>query len=244
LGHHEGTCASASARRFTDRDCFNWSAALSTVIDVQRYEVVSASYLGCEVRFASEKINVTAGAQKFERYCKPFEVLINDPNVINRLAAVMLVSYRPFEYEVNQFRFELIRQLKKKNSRFDFFIFGNYFQLDSEQYSSCEKLMYRTGRRADVCMERADYPKQQTNQESLLLFPHDLKFGYIDLIGLRCNDDKTGCPTQAQGVPFISDSHHLNATFISELLRDIQATQSAKLKNLGLHKFLMNKANP
>ena len=222
----------------------NWSVGLSTVIDVRQYDIVSVSYLGCKVSFTGEKIHALASEQKFERYCKPFELLMNDPNVIKRLAAVMLVSYRPFEYDVNKFRFDIVRELKKKNSRFDFFVFGDYFQLDFDRYSSCEKLMYRMGRGADVCMEFADYPKKQTSQESLPFYPHDLKFGYIDLIGLRCHEDKTGCPTQAQGVPFISDSHHLNTTFIAKLMRDIQGMQPAKLEDLGLRKYLVNRFGP
>jgi hypothetical protein len=64
------------------------------------------------------------------------------------------------------------------------------------------------------------------------------------MIGLTCREDKTGCPTQAQGVPFISDSHHLNATFIAKLMRDLQATQSAKLEDLGLGKYLNNRPGP
>ena len=193
---------------------------------------------------AAEKFIASASEPKFERYCKPFELWMNDPSVIGRLAAVLLVSYRPFEYDVNQFRFNVIRELKKKNSHFDFFVFGNYFQLDSEKYSSCEKLMYRTGRRAEVCLELAEYPKKQTRKESLPFYPHDLKFAYVDLIGLTCHEDKTGCPTQAQGVPFISDSHHLNATFIAKLMRDLQTTQSAKLEDLGLQKYLLNRSSP
>jgi hypothetical protein len=93
-------------------------------------------------------------------------------------------------------------------------------------------------------MELADYPKKQTSRESLPLYPHDLKFAYVDLIGLTCHEDKTGCPTEAQGVPFISDSHHLNATFIAKLMRDIQTTQSAKLEDLGLRQYLVNRSDP
>lgn len=66
----------------------------------------------------------------------------------------------------------------------------------------------------------------------------------VDLIGLICNEDKTGCPTEAQGVPFISDSHHLNATFIAALLRDIQAMRPEKLEDLGLRKYLVNRLGP
>jgi hypothetical protein len=222
----------------------NWSVGLSTLIDVKQYDIVSISYLGCKVSVTADKIIAIAREQKFEGYCQPFELLINDPSVIRRLAAVMLVSYRPFEYDVNRFRFDILRELKRKNSQFDLFVFGNYFQLDSEKYSSCEKLMYRTSRRADLCLELADYPKKQTNQESLPFYPHDLKFAYVDLIGLACHEDKTGCPTEAQGVPFISDSHHLNATFIAKLIRDIQTTQSAKLEDLGLSKYLVNRSGP
>ena len=222
----------------------NWSVGLSTVIDVKQYDIVSVSYLGCKVNFTAEKVIAIASESKFERYCRPFELLINDPNIIERLAAVLLVSYRPFEYRVNKFRFDVIRELKKKNDRFDFFVIGNYFQLDPEQYSSCEKLMYRTGRGSDVCVERAAYPKRQINRESLPFYPHDLKFAYVDLIDLTCREDKTGCPTQAQGVPFISDSHHLNATFIAKLMRDLLATQSAKLEDLGLGKYLNNWSDP
>jgi hypothetical protein len=156
----------------------------------------------------------------------------------------MLVSYRPFEYDVNRFRFDILRELKKKNSQFDLFVFGNYFQLDSDKYSSCEKLMYRTGRRAELCLELADYPKKQTSRETLPFYPRDLKFAYVDLIGLTCHEDKTGCPTEAQGVPFISDSHHLNATFIAKLMRDLQTTQSVKLEDLGLRKYLVNRSGP
>ena len=214
------------------------------MIDVKQYDIVSVSYLGCKVKFTAEKIIAIASEPKFERYCQPFELLINDPSVIQRLAAVMLVSYRPFEYDVNQFRFDVIRALKKKNERFDLFVFGNYFQLDPNRYASCEKLMYRTGRQADVCMELADYPKKQTSRERLPFYPNDLKFAYIDLIGLTCHEDKTGCPTQAQGVPFISDSHHLNATFIAKLMRDLQRTQSVKLKDLGLRTYLDNRSDP
>lgn len=222
----------------------NWSVALSNVIDLKKYDVVSASYLGCKLSVTPEKIIALAREAKFERYCQPFELLMNDPSIVRRLAAVLLVSYRPFEYEVNKFRFDVIRELKKKNSGFDLFIFGNYFQLDPDQYSSCEKLMYRTGRQAEVCLELADYPKKQTSQESLPFYPRDLNFEYVDLIELRCREDKTGCPTQAQGVPFISDSHHLNATFIVELLRDIQTTQSAQLEALGLQKYLVKRSGP
>ncbi len=222
----------------------NWTVGLNTVIDIKQYDIVSVSYLGCQVSVTAEKIIAIANEPKFERYCQPFELWINDPSVIRRLAAVMLVSYRPFEYAVNRFRFDVIRELKKKNSHFDVFVFGNYFQLDSEKYSSCEKLMYRTGRQADVCMELADYPKKQISRESLPFYPHDLKFAYVDLIGLTCHEHKAGCPTQAQGVPFISDSHHLNATFIAKLMRDLQATQSTKLESLGLQKYLVNRPSP
>ncbi len=222
----------------------NWSVALTTLIDITQYDVVSGSYLGCEVEVAAETIKVKASEPKFERYCKPFEQLINDPNVISRLTAVMLVSYRPFLYEVNKFRFDIIRQLQKKKSHFDLFIFGNYLQLDPDKHASCEKLMYRTGRGPIVCMEQADNPKGQINRESLAMYPHDLKPAYVDLIGLGCQGGKTGCPVQAQGVPFMSDSHHLNAVFIAALMRDIQATHTAKLQDLGLLKYVRNPPSP
>jgi len=84
----------------------------------------------------------------------------------------------------------------------------------------------------------------KTSQESLPFYPNDLKFAYVDLIGLTCHEDKTGCPTQAQGVPFISDSHHLSVTFIAKLMREIQATRPAKLEDLGLRKYLVNRSGP
>jgi hypothetical protein len=193
------------------------------------------------VSVTGEKLTAIASEPKFERYCQPFERWINDANIIRRLAAVMLVSYRPFEYDVNQFRFDVVRALKKKNENLDLFVFGNYFQLNPDRYASCEKLMYRTGRRAEVCLDRADYPKKQMSQSDLPFYPHDLKFTYLDLIGLICHEDKTRCPTEAQGVPFMSDSHHLNATFVAKLIRDLQATQSSKLEALGLRKYLMSR---
>jgi hypothetical protein len=178
----------------------NWSVGLGTVIDVKQYDIVSVSYLGCKVNVTAEKITAISREPKFEGYCKPFELWIHDASVIRRLAAVMLVSYRPFEYDVNPFRFDVIRELKKKNNSFDVFVFGNYFQLDSEKYSSCEKLMYRTGRQAEVCMEFADYPKKQTKQEGLPFYPHDLKFSYVDLIGL---DGEAVADRSSQSLPSV-----------------------------------------
>ncbi|HCM31814.1 MAG TPA: acyltransferase [Acinetobacter radioresistens] len=223
-------------------DSYNkkWSVALSQKIDLDKYDVVSATYLECKVDANGKKISAVATAKEYAENCEKFESLVNNQAVVDKVSAVMLTSHRPFEYEVNPFRFDIIRNLKAKNSNFDFFVFGGYFQLDGKDYSSCKKLMMRSGRNADICLENAVYPVSEPKIEAMPFYPKDLNFKYIDIIKLHCSYDKKNCATQYNGVPFMDDWNHLNVTFLSFLLDDIRSKNASQLDQLGLLKYLKN----
>ncbi|WP_180060945.1 acyltransferase [Acinetobacter sp. YH12124] len=223
-------------------DSYNkkWSVALSQKIDLNKYDVVSTTYLGCKVNAKDKKISAVATSKEYTENCEKFESLVNNQAVVDKLAAVMLTSHRPFEYEVNPFRFDVVRNLKAKNSNFDFFVFGGYFQLDGKDYSSCKKLMMRSDRNADICLENAVYPVSEPKIETMPFYPKDLNVKYIDIIKLHCSYDKTNCATQYNGVPFMDDWNHLNVTFLSFLLDDISSKNANQLDQLGLLKYLKN----
>lgn len=221
-------------------DSYNkkWSVALNQKIDLDKYDVVSVTYLGCEVDAKGKKISAVATSKQYTENCTKFDSLINNQNVTDKLAAVILTSHRPFEYEINPFRFDVIRNLKTKNPDFEFFVFGGYFQLDGKDYSSCKKLMMRSGQNADICLKYAIYPKSEPKIESMPFYPKDLNVKFIDIIKLHCSYDKKNCATQYKGVPFMDDWNHLNVTFLSYLLEDIKVRKSIEFQNLGLLKYL------
>lgn len=220
-------------------DSYNtaWTAALNSHIDLIRYDVASVNYLGCMITKVGTGFRARASERKYEMYCNPFESLINNDSVVRRLAAVMFVSHRPFENLNNPFRFEIIRWLKMRNPGSEIFVFGNYFQLDADRYLSCERLMLITKARANVCLQYADYPVSGEIDVGSRFYPANLDFKYIDLIGLHCAYDKSGCATESKGVPFTSDGIHLNATFIDHILSDIRRKNPDRLSSLGIRKY-------
>jgi peptidoglycan/LPS O-acetylase OafA/YrhL len=215
----------------------NWTAGLMAHIDKEKFDVVSAQYMGCDVHVEPLKLSVISTEDRYNENCKGFSARLNNSSVVGRLAAVMLISHRPFEYSANAYRFDVIRWLKKQNKQFELFVFGNYFQLDKDKYPSCEKLMARARQDANICLRMANYPASEPDLEKLPLYPGDLQFKYVDLVKLHCGYNKTGCATQENGVPFMADWNHLNATFIDGFLEDIQEHKAGELAQLGLLKY-------
>ncbi|RAP37559.1 hypothetical protein B1207_05145 [Legionella quinlivanii] len=215
----------------------NWASALSRHIDLDHFDVVSISYLGCDIRIDSQKITALSTANQFQSICETFQSFINNVSIIKRISSIMLVSHRPFEYVINPSRFDIIRWLKQKNAASDVFVFGNYFQLDEKKYLSCTHLMARARRGSETCLKYANYPLSEPKIETLPFYPKDLSFKYVDIIKLHCNYSRSGCATEANGVPFMSDWNHLNAAFLDFILQDIQIKKADVLAELGLLKY-------
>ena len=197
-----------------DSYAHNWGIALSHTVDLDAYDLVTVSYLGCSVNLEAARVAVKSTAEKHDQNCNALEQYLNDSALLSRATAVMLVSHRPFEYGANTFRFDLIKLLVSKNPKLDVFVFGNYFQLNSKDFPSCEKLMVKARKGAEVCLQYANYPVQGQRIESLPLYPAGMKFAYVDFGRIICPAQNTTCPSSANGVPFMTDWNHLTTTFL------------------------------
>lgn len=217
----------------------NWSVALNTFIDHDRFDVVAVSYLGCDVNISEERITAVAISSKYERNCKPLDRYINDKNLLGSTKAIFLTSHRPFEYAANTFRFDLLSWIKQRAEGADLFIFGNYFQLDGTPgRASCTDLMFHHQSDAELCMDLSTYPPDDFVVERLPLYPADLDFTYVDMIDLLCGSVKANCPSEADGMPFIRDWNHLTVTFLIQMLSEIFAREHTRLQKLGLTQFM------
>lgn len=208
----------------------NWSIAIGKVVDLERFDVLALSYRGCDVSFSNGRVNFEN--RNWDADCADLQLYLNDPDVISRAHSIFLVSHRPFSYSSNAFRFDLIRHLSAANPSAKVFVFGNYFQLDPALYPSCERLMYRTGQGAQVCLDRATQLPTVAELERMPLYPKDIDFSYIDFAGELCGASKQSCPVEADGVPFMLDWNHLTARFLEMALTQVFA------QDVALQEFL------
>lgn len=215
-----------------------WSTALVSHLDTKKFEVISIKYFGCNVEVKDNEVLAQAKTKDYKGSCGKFSQVVNDSTLAKRITAVMLVSHRPFTYLANSFRFKVIQWVKERSNNFELFIFGNYFQLDEFLYPSCLKLMTRMRQDARICLKTANYPSALLDRDSVVHYPLDGKFKVIDIIKLHCGYDKVGCATEYKGVPFMTDWHHLTATFIDGLLTDIRKRKFKELQEIGLTKYL------
>jgi peptidoglycan/LPS O-acetylase OafA/YrhL len=216
----------------------NWSVALSQFIDTDRFDVISLSYLGCNVGILNAEVEVSAISPDYAENCDAFRERIRDEKQMKRLAAIFLVSHRPFEYGINPFRFDLVRWVQGQSPGAEAFVFGNYYQLDGVQLSSCLNLMFHQKRDALVCLEMATYPPADFAIESQALYPSDLDFTYVDFARLFCGGERQTCEFEWEGVPFMIDWNHLTATFLMHAFDVILSNQEEKLRQLGLDQYL------
>jgi peptidoglycan/LPS O-acetylase OafA/YrhL len=196
----------------------NWGVALGRTINLELYDIVNVSYLGCSVNLDSGRIVAKSTAEKHDQNCSALENFLNAPSVVNNATAIMLVSHRPFEYAANAFRFDLIKYLVNKNPKIDVFVFGNYFQLNPVDFPSCENLMVKAKKGAEVCLKYASYPVPGKKIESEPFYPKDISFSYIDFGQAVCPVQDLTCPTSYNGAPFMTDWNHLTATFLGHYL--------------------------
>ena len=216
----------------------NWSVALSRFIDTDRFDIISVSYLGCEVDISSAQVEVKASTPDYQANCDAFRSQIQDEQRMKRVAAIFLVSHRPFEYGANLFRYEIIRWAQGRRPTAEAFVFGNYYQLDGQRLSSCLNLMFHQKRDASVCLEMATYPPEDFSIEAQPYYPSDLDFEYVDFALLLCGKERATCEYEWEGMPFMTDWNHLTATFLMHAFDLILSEQQSELHRLGLDKFL------
>lgn len=220
----------------------NWSVALSRFIDKERFDVISVSYLGCEVDISNAQVEVKATTPDYQSNCDAFRKHIQDDQRMKRVAAIFLVSHRPFEYGANLFRYELIQWVQGRSPAAEAFVFGNYYQLDGQRLSSCLNLMFHQKRDASVCLEMATYPPEDFSIEVQPYYPSDLDFKYVDFALLLCGKERATCEYEWEGMPFMTDWNHLTATFLMHAFDVILSKHEPELRQLGLDKFLQPRA--
>ena len=130
---------------------------------------------------------------------------------------VILISFRPFTYPANKYRFQLLSLLKEYSPKARMFVMGNYFQLKSDEFNSCLNLMFqKRSPSASICIENSnDYNPSIEKKElkSKLIDKKDLDYKFISLFELLRNNDGT-YEHEYKSVPFMYDWNHLNTTFI------------------------------
>lgn len=220
----------------------NWSVALSRFIDKDWFDVISASYLGCEVDVSEDEIAVRAISPDYAMNCDALREYMQDEQKMARVEAIFLVSHRPFEYGINPFRFDLVRWIQGQSPKAEAFVFGNYYQLDGQKLSSCLNLMFHQKRDASICLEMSTYPPDDFDIQTQPFYPSDLDFKYVDFALLFCGKEPSSCEYEWEGVPFMTDWNHLTATFLTHAFDVILSKHELELRRLGLDRFLQPQA--
>tara|TARA_Y100000588_G_scaffold392157_1_gene503044 strand:- start:44 stop:1978 length:1935 start_codon:yes stop_codon:yes gene_type:complete len=218
-----------------------WSIGLMKHFDLSQYDILSLYYGSCDVSIRGTAVDASATNPVHEENCVYLQKNLNDQNMMSRVKAIFLASYRPFEYELNLFRFQLIDHIEDLANQPDIFVMGNYFQFDGNRSGrTCLSLMFVTGSDASICKKYANYPTKEWNYKYRKYYPEIKKdFTFIDIIKLHCDGDKfPSCRHTFNGVPFMLDSNHLTVTFIIGLLDQIVSEKSDMIRSMGLAKYL------
>jgi peptidoglycan/LPS O-acetylase OafA/YrhL len=210
-----------------------WSVALSEYIDLDRYRVVTLRHSECGpiwngVEFVMISTGVIHPAHK--EHCTNFYRYINDESFLSKVTDVIYVGLRP-EVGDGASRVSIMTSLKNRFDGMKIYVFGNYFQMDHKK--SCLQEMQENMTSAKVCLDMAEYPSE------VLTFRGNYSAEFIDVIGLGCGYVREECPYEAYGVPFISDWHHLNTTFLIEYLGDVfSGKNEAYFEKIGFSRLL------
>ena len=216
----------------------NWSVLTPAISD--KYEVVEASYLGCIFSISEENRVFLDGVVQgsSERDCLFTKKTLNHLLSEGRIEDTILVSHRPFSYEQNLFRFDLLRALQASGSKKnDVLIVGNYFQLDPTKYRSCLELMFlRKAADASICLRNSTGYNQHIKQKELTNPKHffdGVDYTYLDLFELMRNEDGS-FEYQHNGVPFMLDWNHLTPSFVYSVIQRVQQYNGT---SQGAHKL-------
>ena len=210
----------------------NWSVGINENIDHNAYRTISISYLHCQIEISDSRITATATESKYEKNCSAFNHYANDSKMLSSVDKIFLVSHRPFEYQANKFRFELLKTLQARTGA-QAYVFGDYYQLDASKGETCMNTMFVNAQDSKACLTKASYPATTQVQTSSDV-PSDLNYHFIDIIDLMCGYQKDNCPASVNGVPFMEDWNHLTATFVKHVFASIPRTSADALRDMGL----------
>lgn len=210
----------------------NWSVGINENIDHSRYRVVAVTYLHCDVKINGKTITAPPLEPMYTEGCNALVKYLNDDTVINSTTKILFVSYRPFEYGANLFRFELLKSLAERTGA-KTYIFGNYYQLDFEKTGTCMNAMFVARSDAKRCIDLSVYPGTRSTTTSEKV-PSDLKYTFVDIIDLLCGYDKKTCPSSSNGVPFMEDWNHLSASFVKYIFANLKKNHEKELERIDL----------
>ena len=136
-----------------------WSVGLTKHFELSQYDILTLYYGGCDITISGMEIDAIHKTVDRKESCYFIQKNINNLRLLNRVEAVFLASYRPFEYNINLFRFDLIDHIKILSNDAEIFVIGNYFQFDGRKSNrTCLSLMFISKRDASICQEFSNYP--------------------------------------------------------------------------------------
>ena len=210
------------------------------------YEVINLQYLGCEFQILNDVDVVFDNNSELkkdratQRRCASIESFFKSYEVLKNIDAVILVSFRPFYTPYYKFRFDFLEIIAKKSPKADFFIIGNYFQLNRKKINSCLNLMFQTGK-ADslICIQNSSFYNPVLEQEGLSNKRFDysnIEYFYVSLFDLL-NSSKGNYPYEYKKVPFMFDWNHLTKSFIELIALEIKRYSGETESVLRLQRY-------
>ena len=188
------------------------------------YEPIAISYLGCNFS-VSEDLKISLQFDKIKKrnksHCDGFVNGFNNKIFLSNIDTVVLASYRPFHNGNNMDRFKLFSVIKKFSPNVEFYILGNYYQMDHKKIkTTCLNLMKQYFSDASVCAKFSaqNNPIKEKKLLKNKFFEPVMKYNYISLFDLL--KDKN-YPIETNGVPFMFDHTHLSKSFVEFIATEI-----------------------
>lgn len=214
-----------------------WYQALRATMANDDTQFVMLSYLGCLNSFP-KLTNMpkpeTPDDVEGHNCAGKAEFIKTKPAFFARFDKIILASYRPFSYPVNQFRWRLIDMFQQAAPRARVFVLGNYFQTSPDK--PCNAIMIRRQSTNCLSAEFAEYvgslDRVQTEPQFHVL--KDRGYTFLDIASMACPELKN-CPYSAEGVPALRDSDHMTYTFNRYLLASIIKSHGRQLCEIGFY---------
>ncbi|WP_422460155.1 acyltransferase family protein [Endozoicomonas sp. ALB115] len=220
----------------------NWGR-IGKFID-EKYDVLNLQYLGCDIEVKNKSkivMNRVSSRKDWEQQCIQTVSLLNDRAFLQKLKAVFLVSHRPYSYQVNQFRFDLLSLIKNYSKDTELFVMGNYFQLDPNEYSGCLGLMFSgNADNASICINQSQYFRPDIEVSEIRdkkIDGSNIDYYYISLFELLA-DEGGVYPYDYRSVPFMEDWNHLTKSFINLIVIRMIEYEGGDPSILAIGKFL------
>ncbi len=218
----------------------NWGVLGAYISD--DFDVYNITYLGCQFVFTDDSVKLKSiSGNNYHKRCDSTFAFLSKKESIKNVAAIILVSHRPFSYKINTFRFDAIKHIKKYSPSADVFVIGNYFQLDRTLINSCLNLIFQRGQsNAEVCRDYSTYYNPQLELKELLEKPidsKDLEYKYVSVFETLRNDDGT-YPYEYKGVPFVLDWNHMSKAMVELFSLNVSNYSGENTNILELKEFL------